>query len=113
VTVRALRPGWRARAAHLARLLGIAVTTWAVVQELRTPREARTWQGRVGGLVPYDFRPPTGARARERLWNPAESQLLVPTVFGVGWTLNTARLVAVLCRLARGPRYRHGLAPDG
>ncbi len=44
--------------------------------------------GRVLGLVPYDLRPPTLARARKRLWNVRDGRFLVPTLFGVGWAVN-------------------------
>jgi hypothetical protein len=69
-------------------LIGAALTT-----ELRKPTDERTWQGRIGGLIPYDLRPPTIARVKERLWNPADRRILVPTVFGVGWTVNLGRLL--------------------
>ncbi|MGA7987550.1 MAG: DUF5808 domain-containing protein [Candidatus Dormiibacterota bacterium] len=35
---------------------------------------------------------PTFERARQRLWNPSDRRILVPTVFGVGWTVNWGRL---------------------
>jgi len=44
--------------------------------------------GEILGLVPYDLRPPNLARLRERLWNPRDERFLVPTFFGVGWTVN-------------------------
>ena len=44
--------------------------------------------GKILGLVPYDVRPPSFARLRERLWNPRDERFLVPTFFGAGWTLN-------------------------
>jgi hypothetical protein len=44
--------------------------------------------GKIFGLVPYDLRPPSLARARERLWNARDERFIVPTVFGVGWTVN-------------------------
>lgn len=44
--------------------------------------------GKIFGLIPYDFRLPTPARARERLWNAGDERFLVPTLFGVGWTAN-------------------------
>ena len=44
--------------------------------------------GNILGLVPYDVRPPSLARLRERLWNPRDERFLVPTFFGVGWTAN-------------------------
>jgi Family of unknown function (DUF5808) len=38
--------------------------------------------------VPYDWRRPTLARTRQRLWNPDEPRLLVPKVFGWGYDVN-------------------------
>jgi Family of unknown function (DUF5808) len=43
--------------------------------------------------VPYDWRRPTTARFKERLWNPSEPRLIVPRAFGWGWELNFARLL--------------------
>jgi hypothetical protein len=71
-----------------ATLIGAAVAT-----ELRKSVEERTWHGRVAGRVPYDLRPPTLSRVRDRLWNPADHRVLVPTVFGVGWTINLGRVL--------------------
>jgi hypothetical protein len=82
------------------RTATLGVTAAAIVQELRKPRAQRTWTGTVGGVVPYDFRVPTVARVRERLWAPEDSRLIRPQVFGAGWTVNVGRLVA----LARGQR---------
>ncbi len=42
--------------------------------------------------IPYDIRPPTLARIRERMWNPENPQVIVPRVFGAGWTINLGRL---------------------
>ena len=67
----------------------------AVVKELSQPREDRTWHGRLLG-IPYDFRLPTVEKVRERLWAPANPNLLVPHVFGMGWTVNLGRLRTVL-----------------
>ena len=80
-----------ARLATGARAAAAALAAAAVVQELRLPKDARTWQGQVLG-VPYDLRPPTVRRLRQRLWNPADARLLVPSAFGVGWSVNLARL---------------------
>ncbi len=44
--------------------------------------------GNILGLVPYDVRPPSLTRLRKRLWNPRDERFLVPTFFGVGWTVN-------------------------
>ena len=46
------------------------------------------YYGKILGLIPYDVRPPSLARLRERLWNPRDERFLVPTFFGVGWTVN-------------------------
>ena len=46
------------------------------------------YHGKILGLIPYDVRPPSLARLRERLWNPRDERFLVPTFFGVGWTAN-------------------------
>ena len=72
--------------------LAAALTVAAVVRELRLPADERTWHGRIL-YVPYDFRLPTLARVRERLWAPEDKRLLVPQVFGVGWSVNVGRLV--------------------
>lgn len=76
--------------------LGVIALGVAVATELRKPAEERTWEGRIAGFVPYDLRPPTIARARERLWNASDRRILVPTVFGVGWTVNLRRLLEPL-----------------
>jgi hypothetical protein len=66
--------------------------------ELRKPAEQRTWHGRVAGVVPYDLRPPTLARFRAALWDPTNPSLLAPHAFGVGWTVNQARVRQLLRR---------------
>ncbi len=72
--------------------LGSALMGAALASELRKASGERTWHGRIAGKVPYDLRPPTIGRVRERLWNRADRRILVPTVFGVGWTVNLRRL---------------------
>jgi hypothetical protein len=57
-----------------------------------------TTSRRTAGFVPYDFRPPTVARVRSRVWNPDDPHLVQPHAFGVGWTLNVGRLVSLLRR---------------
>ncbi len=84
------------RTAGLLRLVALALAVAAVVKELRQPRESRTWHGTVAGFVPYDFRPPTLDRARHRLWSPETPHVVVPTVYGVGWTVNVGRIVALV-----------------
>jgi hypothetical protein len=84
---------------RFVQVVGIGLVAAAVVQELRKPRELRTWHGAVAGFVPYDLRMPTAARVRERMWAPDDPHVLVPQVLGVGWTLNLGRVVALVRRL--------------
>jgi len=74
----------------------IGLVALAVTEQLRRPKAARSWEGEVLGIVPYDFRPPTVERARSRWWNPQDQRLFVPQVFGVGWTVNLARASRLL-----------------
>lgn len=81
----------RPRLGAVVMAAAIALTAAAIASELRKEPRQRTWNGRVLG-VPYDFRRPTRERVAERLWNPRSHQLFSPHVFGVGWTVNFARL---------------------
>lgn len=67
----------------------------AIAQELRTPPDERRWHGTVGGVVPYDFRMPSAERVRNAWWDP-DGPLVRPMAFGVGWTINFARLSEML-----------------
>lgn|SRR5689334_20158579 len=78
------------------RLLALGLLVAAVVKELRTPAEERTWNGTLGGLVPYDLRPPTVDRMRARWWSPDDERIFTPQPFGVGWTVNAGRVVALV-----------------
>ena len=80
---------WRAALA----ILGVV----AVVQELRTPPELRTWHGKVAGFVPYDFRKPTLERFRRTFWDP-DGPLLPGKAWGVGWALNLGAVKELLSR---------------
>jgi len=81
------------------RLIGLTIGTTlfaaAVATELQKPADQRTWEGAILGLIPYDFRPPTLARFKSRMWNPDDERLFTPRAFGVGWDINLARLLAV------------------
>lgn len=56
----------------------------------RDPRVG-TWCG-----IPFDWRPPTGERIRDRLWDPRSTDLLVPRAFGAGWDVNLGALAVRL-----------------
>ena len=73
---------------RLVRLAVFGLMVAAVATELSKPAEERTWEGRVVGLVPYDFRPPTLQRMRDAYWNPLSDHLFSDRVFGVGWAIN-------------------------
>ncbi len=88
--------GHRRPRATLTQVTVLALTVWAVVKELRTPPPQRTWHGVIAGVVPYDFRVPSIARIRARVWNPSSESLLGPRVFGVGWTVNLGRVVELV-----------------
>ena len=76
-----------------ATLLGMSALAAAAVKELRTSPDERRWHGTLLGVVPYDLRPPTPRRLREVLWNRTNPDVIVPTAFGVGWTVNAAGLL--------------------
>lgn len=48
--------------------------------------------------IPYNWNRPTWQHLHSRIWNPEESRLFVPKAFGLGYTINFARL------LGRGPK---------
>jgi hypothetical protein len=80
----------------LITIAGVVLLAAAILQELQRPPAERRWNGRVLGVVPYDFRPPTRERVKERLWNPESDQILSPEVFGVGWTVNAGAVARKL-----------------
>jgi hypothetical protein len=80
----------------LFQLIGLSLLVASVIRELRLPPAQRTWHGQVFGKVPYDLRFPSPRRLAATMWNPAQRRVLVPTAFGVGWTVNLAALRAAL-----------------
>jgi len=81
---------------NMLRIVGLALVAAAVYQELHKPREKRKWHGKIADFVPYDFRLPTAARVRQRLWNPDDPRILTEHVFGVGWAINFHTLLRKL-----------------
>ena len=73
------------------RVAAFGLVVAAVATELAKPEPERTWEGRVFGVVPYDFRPPTWQRIRDAYWNPESDRLFSDRVFGVGWAVNLYR----------------------
>jgi hypothetical protein len=71
----------------------LVIAAVAVRRQLRLPREQRTWHGSVDVPVPYDFRRPTVDRVRRSFWAPDDPRLFTPMAFGVGWSVNFARLL--------------------
>ena len=71
----------------LATLMGLAIR-----EQLQMPESQRTWHGTLFN-IPYDFRLPTGERLRKTFWNKDTSNVLVPTAFGMGWTINLYPLI--------------------
>jgi hypothetical protein len=80
----------------LIQLIGFGLLVASVIRELRLRPEERTWHGLLFGRIPYDLRLPTPARFRATLWNPREHNVIVPTAFGVGWTINLAAVRGIL-----------------
>ena len=60
----------------------------AVWVELQKPPEERTWQGKLLGVVPYDFRMPTLERVQQAYWNPRSPKVFTERPVGVGWAVN-------------------------
>lgn len=88
----------RPRGKNLIGLVSITLVAAAFVKELRTPAETRTWHGQLFGVVPYDLRPPTWTRIRESVWQPESDRLILPRSFGVGWSVNFARIAQLANR---------------
>lgn len=79
--------------AWLLRTAVLAAVAAAVYKELRKPAAERTWQGKLLGFVPYDFRLPTPARLRDAYWNTRTNRLFSDKPVGVGWSVNLAALL--------------------
>lgn len=80
------------------RLILAIIGVVAIIQELRKPKEERTWHGKVADVVPYDFRLPTVERIRDTYWNPG-GPILSGKAFGVGWAPNFGAFARVASSL--------------
>ena len=88
---------------NLLKIAAAALVVTAVYQELKKPREEREWHGKVANFVPYEFRPPTLERLRERLWNPEDPRIFTEHIFGIGWAINFHTLLQKLQRAEKEP----------
>src|ERR1700694_3574864 len=79
------------RIRRLVKIAGFGIFVAAIAQEMAKPENERTWRGKVGGVVPYDFRPRTWDLLMEAYWTPADPRLFTDRVFGVGWAINLFR----------------------
>lgn len=77
----------------LIRTAVLAAVAGAIYVELRKPPEQRTWNGRLLGVVPYDFRMPTLEGLRQAYWNPRSPKVFTPRPLGVGWAVNIPTLL--------------------
>lgn len=70
------------------RTIYTAFTVGAVVYALRSGQPTGRFLN-----VPYDFRFPTVDRIRDLMWNEDDERVFMPSVFGVGWTLNLFKVI--------------------
>ncbi len=92
---------------NVLRWAALLLVGAALYDQLRRPAAERTWHGQIG-FVPYDFRPPTVERLKERLWNPDDPRIFTPHVWGVGWAVNFYQLWRSLSPLVERARAKLG-----
>ncbi len=82
--------------------LGDPATYAAAVTGLYGAEEATDRKKPLGRFmgVPFDFSGPTDTGARRRIWDPQDSRIFQPRLFGLGWTVNIGA-VAVRLGLIR------------
>ena len=61
------------------------------MSDLNRPQKTGKFLG-----TPYDWRRPTMARIKQRVWNPNDRHLFTPKSFGWGWDINLFELAARL-----------------
>lgn len=72
----------------LIRTALIGAVIAAVWSELRKAPADRTWNGKLLGAIPYDFRPPSLDNLRQAYWNPRSPKVFTDRPLGVGWAVN-------------------------
>jgi hypothetical protein len=72
----------------LLRTATIAAFAGAIYTELRKEPDQRTWNGKLLGVIPYDFRMPTLERIQQAYWNPRSPKVITDRPLGVGWAIN-------------------------
>lgn len=72
----------------LIRTALIGAVVAAVWSELRKAPADRTWNGKLLGVIPYDFRRPSLDALRQAYWNPRSPKLFTDRPLGVGWAVN-------------------------
>ena len=77
----------------LLRMVAVGLILGAVYTELRKPPQKRTWNGKLLGVVPYDFRMPTLDALRRAYWNPRSQAIFTDRPLGVGWAVNVPVLL--------------------
>jgi hypothetical protein len=77
----------------LLRVAVMGAVAGAIYTELRKPPEQRTWNGKLLGFVPYDFRLPSLEQLRSAYWNPHSPKIFTARPLGVGWAVNIPTLL--------------------
>ncbi len=79
--------------AWLLRMAVVGAVAGALYTELRKPPPQRTWNGKLLGFVPYDFRLPSLEQLRSAYWNPRSPKVFSDRPLGVGWAVNIPTLL--------------------
>lgn len=77
----------------LLRMAVFGAVAGALYTELRKAPDQRTWNGKLLGVVPYDFRLPTIENLRAAYWNPRSPKIFSARPLGVGWAINIPTLL--------------------
>jgi steroid delta-isomerase-like uncharacterized protein len=101
----------RRRGTGVRWMVPVSLVGAAVARELRKPAAERTWHGRLFGLVPYDFRPPTLERVKAAIWNPRDSRIFTEHALGVGWGLNLYQVREQFSHSLKGAAVRRAAPP--